>query len=447
MEALSPTKNAPDAAFWRSNFFYMSLVFAACQAMVTTPIGFATSMLDSTVGAIGTGILDLAAAVAALVLGAPLVDALGPRRGLIVAELFSTSYAVLFATSMMFPAGSTAQWVTYVLGAVAAGVGAGMLWTAQGVFLTASIARVSELSGENRSDVSAQLAGVFGSTLLLGEFLAKSCASLLQGKFLQYHLFEPLLGLQSMFWLFAMIAATMTCLQTRCVEPPVGQQKASGMCDKMGKAFATWSMPGIWLLGIMNFLFGFGAAYMNGYVNGVLVKQHAYFGVGSLGSLTALTCLVGVAASRLFAKCSVAYGKGTVMAVGSLAFFLIPTIVLLGTSGELAMLPARLGIGLITCFVLQGVGRGVYESTNKGVLVDYFPEHLSAGVFATQRMQNSLGFFGSFLLQGVLHEREVLGYIILVCAALVMPCYMLAWKLHRPANDLNESLVGSSGGA
>lgn len=411
----------------------MSMVFALCQAMVTTPIGFATSMLDAEVGAIGTGILDLAAAIAALVLGAPLVEALGPRRGLILAETFSTTYAVLFAASMLVPSGGPAQWALYVVGSVAAGLGAGILWTAQGVFLSVSIARVSELSGKESSVVSADLAGLFGSTLLLGEFGAKTLASLLQGRFLQWELFEPVMSLRTMFGFFALLAAAMTCLQTRCVEPPMAIQaqglKKAGACDKLRKAFDIWPLPGIWLLGVMNVLFGFCAAYMNGYVNGVLVAQSPSFGTGSLGSLTAVTCLVGVAASKLLAKGSVAYGKGAVMALGAMAFFLIPTLLLLAQPS-----PSNgfLGGGLVVCFILQGLGRGVYESTNKGILADYFPESLSAGVFANQRMQNSMGFFGSFLLQGLLSDARILGYIVVVLSTLVVPCYALAWRLRRP---------------
>lgn len=48
-------------------------------------------------------------------------------------------------------------------------------------------------------------------------------------------------------------------------------------------------------------------------------------------------------------------------------------------------------------YVLQGVGRAVYESTGKGVFADFFPGD-AAGAFANNMLQNATAFALCFFL-------------------------------------------------
>merc|ERR1712151_1158460 len=105
-------------------------------------------------------------------------------------------------------------------------------------------------------------------------FVLRFGMGLTQGKLLMLNLFTPVLSVHMLFVLFALLAGAMVCWQT-CCKSPVEPTKNPTLCDTFSKAFAVWPLPGIWLLGIFSFLFGFQTAYVNGYVNGTLVKNNS----------------------------------------------------------------------------------------------------------------------------------------------------------------------------
>merc|ERR1712007_259660 len=93
-------------------------------------------------------------------------------------------------------------------------------------------------------------------------------ASVLLGKFLDFTLFQPLISMHFMFFLFAGFAGIMILGMNFVAQPPAKEMPSAGYCDKIKAGFMLWTNPIIWCLGVVNVLFGFCAAYMNGYVNG-----------------------------------------------------------------------------------------------------------------------------------------------------------------------------------
>eukprot|EP00928_Gymnodinium_smaydae_P022645 TRINITY_DN18956_c0_g1_i1.p1 TRINITY_DN18956_c0_g1~~TRINITY_DN18956_c0_g1_i1.p1 ORF type:complete len:450 (-),score=43.41 TRINITY_DN18956_c0_g1_i1:29-1378(-) len=439
---------SPDGRKWRSNFDRMAIAFALCQATVTTPIGFATSLLDPTVGRIGTGGLYLATIFSSLLMGAPVVTALGAKISLVIAMSCSTTYAMLFALATLQAKGSIEQWVAYLVGAVLSGCGSGILWTAQGVFLTDSSALIAASEDhpeagtqKQREAVTAVLGGSFASKLLVVEILVKLSASLLQGSFLQWKLTKPLLGLSTMFFLFASIAAAMVVATALLVVVPTKRDSPAksarrGCGDGVMAAFRLWPDVKIWCLAFTNLTFGFCAGYMNGFVNGSFTTPNPTLGPGSLGTLLALTCLVASIASKLFGSLSKKVGKRIVICIGAACFATIPISVLLFTPSEAN---GYWGASLVALYVLQGMGRAVYESTNKAVFADFFPGAQSAGAYANCMMQNSFAFFVSFILQSVLSSshKSYLAWIVLALAVATAPGFEFA--LNRQKREQQAS--------
>jgi MFS family permease len=189
-----------------------------------------------------------------------------------------------------------------------------------------------------------------------------------------------------------------------------------------GKAMAAVElMPDVrvWLLSFTNLTFGFCAAFMNGYVNEHYVAKSTAFNESAIGFLTAITAIVAGFSSPVFAKMSTRFGKGWVVLFGSVAFISIPLCVIFAHV-------ETWGVGILLFFVLHGLGRGVYESTNKVVFADFFPGK-APGAFANCMMQNSFAFAVCFFLQpSFQHQPDVLAGIVLTLAVLTGPCYALA---------------------
>merc|ERR1711934_364118 len=147
----------------------------------------------------------------------------------------------------------------------------------------------------------------------------------------------------------------------------------------------------VWLLSFTNLTFGFCAAFMNGYVNEHYVKDSTAFNESAIGFLTAITAVVAGLSATVFARLSKRFGKGWVL-----------------------------------FFVLHGLGRGVYESTNKVAFADFFPGK-APGAFANCMMQNSFAFAVCFFLSAAFQSQpSVLAGIVLTLAALTGPSYALA---------------------
>jgi hypothetical protein len=186
----------------------MSVAFAACQATVTLVIGFATSLLDPAVGQVGTGMMMLCSMLSSLALGSPVVGAVGAKGGLLLAMTCSIGFVMLFATAVFQHPGSGEQWTLYVFGAVLSGGGSGVLWTAQGTFFASTSALVGESEGISKEQATSDLSGRFATVLLAFEIASRFSASLLQGTFLHWELFEPLMSPGAMFLLFSFVAMT-----------------------------------------------------------------------------------------------------------------------------------------------------------------------------------------------------------------------------------------------
>jgi len=192
---------------------------------------------------------------------------------------------------------------------------------------------------------------------------------------------------------------------------------------KVKAAVVTWKDPAIFLLSGTNVTFGFAAAFMNGYVNANYTsKQLGSFAVAMLAAFTALTAAV---LSRLFGPLSVAIGKGPLVVLGAACFACIPlcTFVLGCCDGW--------GWWLIVLYVFQGTGRAVYESTNKGVFSDFFPQPAdSVGAFANVMLQTTMSFALCFFLSDNLSGRTP-GYIVTALAVLTPLGYLAAVQLRR----------------
>jgi MFS family permease len=418
--------------------------------MMVTPLGFATSLLDPRVGQVSSATMMLCAMISSLLIGVPAVQILGTKVSLVIAQSMNTVYAIAFPLGILLPDGSFLQWVTLLTGAFLAGITSGVSWTAQGSFFADSSSSIAERDGFPREEITARLSCEFASVLLVTEITVKLGASLLQGSFLWWKIAEPLMNITSMFFLFAATAGAMLIVMALAVNEPPRRQTKTATVIPAKAAIELWSSPVLWCLAGTNLTFGFSVAYMQGYVNAVLVKSSPTFGVESIGALMAVPPLVAVLVSTLLGGLSQKTGKSFIVAIGAASFFCIALTLL---ADPPTVENGYWGRGLVLPFVLQGVGRGVYEGTNKAMFADFFQGPQSTGAFANAALQGTFALFASFVLQTVLVNKSVLAWIVLVLAGLTVPGQLLASALHQMkqkekappqiAGDGTERLLGA----
>jgi len=226
--------------------------------------------------------------------------------------------------------------------------------------------------------------------------------------------------------------------------PQGARPAAGGTCAKAAAAVTLWRDPKIWLISGNNIAFGFAAAYLNGYINGHWQKE-AIGGGEFIGFLGAIICLIATVSSKFYGWVSDRLGsKVPVLLFGSSCFILIG--VLSFVSAPDGKGPGGWGWGIMVFYVLQGLGRGVYESTNKGIFGDAFPGAQGLGAFANCMMQNTLASTIGFLL-GVAKLDYVEVYILLAFSVLSVPGLLLAQRMQRQQAAPHPSTAKRSGEA
>jgi len=258
-----------------------------------------------------------------------------------------------------------------------------------------------------------ELASTFAVWYLALEVAAKVLATVL----VKY----ASLSIPIVFFIYSGVAcvSSMIFLMTEPVQSTKASARA-GFFDKLLAALKLWPDPKIWLMAFTNLTFGFSAAFMNGYVNANYVSgSHSNFNSSFVGFLAAITAGVAAIGSRVFAFVP---HKHIVVLLGSMFFV---TIAIIAQTDKLGFIDlSKWGWGLVVLYVLQGLGRGVYESTNKGLFADVFPGQQSPGAFGNVMMQSTLAFTLCFFLS--IPIGPYLGWIVLALGALTYPCLQVA---------------------
>lgn len=429
---LVPEANEGDARKYRREFYIMSFAFGLNHATVTTPIIYAASVLTTEIGNYSNAVLYGSTLICSLFFANLLYAVCGPKRGLTLSMFLYTIYVVCFAisTSQCKVKDSKGgcieadplQLPTVCLGALIGGIGAGLLWTCQGAFYALVCEKLAVAEGRVKEEVTAELGGTFALIFLGWECTTRACTTLLTGKDYAH------LDYMDAFLILAGAALLSTILFATCssrLQPSAAVERGS-MCDKVLKAVSLWSDPTLWMLQTTNITFGFAAAWLGGYVGpNILSKDLSAAFIGFAGAI-----LSGLAAilAKVFAPLAGKIGKGPIIALGSVSFLC------LGVFSKLVGDPLQWGWGSLVFYVFMGIGRAVYESTNKAVFADFFPGEKSPAAFANVFVFGTASSCIAFVLgassdQGVKDggwRTDAELYLLLAFAALTLPSYLAA---------------------
>jgi hypothetical protein len=364
------------------------------------------------------------------------VKKLGSRDSLVAGLTLYCVYVTAFWMASSFP--SFAKPVSF-LGALVGGVGAGLLWTAQGAFFGRAAECHALALAQETSISTSKLAGIFAFIYLGLELLLRSMSSALL-KFFS-------VAWSTIFGIYALLAIVSAVGMTFVQQPEdvsVNGEEDSQDQSVWWKVTAALQLlrkdPKMRYMIGLNAVFGFASAFLNSFVNSEVVRvvfhdsQTRY-----IGMLSAWTSAVAAALSLAFGRIP---NKGIILTLGSVCFLCV--------AAPFLMTNFRLGgwntVEVVVVYTLHGIGRATFEGTLKASFVDLFSQE-KEGAFANIILQNGLasaiGFFISTMgctrghrdcirfQDGSYHEIGILAWMVVISAFFATYGYWRADRLFR----------------
>ncbi|KAH8065090.1 hypothetical protein JL722_1993 [Aureococcus anophagefferens] len=385
----SSLADAPSKGSVVRNFLLMSLCFSLNHGTVTALISLAGSELGASLGNTSLGVLYFVYTFTAAFASHSVVALLGAKRTLVLGLAVYCCYVASYLVAYFVEAAARPA---VLVGAALGGAAAGFLWPAQGAYYAKCAERYAAAADVTREQANSTLGSYFSCCYLACEVLMKLCSSLL-----------PLAVPGESTKILYVVYTAVAC----------------------GSAFFMSFVADCACMIPMNFAFGFGASYLNGYFMSAVVAPSV--GEDKIGYLSSV--VVGSAA--LLALPLGALGKALgrqapVVALGACCF---------GTFAvaNLSLAPAALGSwpALVPLAVVFGCGRSTWETNFKATFADYFP-HAKEAAFANVQLQSGVASTIGFFVNPRITPDQ-LGYVALTCSLAAVGAQFAAAKLHAKA--------------
>eukprot|EP00939_MAST-03C_sp_MAST-3C-sp1_P003856 g3856.t1 len=447
-----------------SSFVLMSIFFSLNHGCVTACVALASSDLGSDLGAYSSGTLYLAYTLCALLGSTTIVHFTGVKYGLVSALLLYCAYIGSFIIARSVD--GDAKWIAALTGSTIGGLAAGYLWTAQGPFMQAAAKLYASsivvdddgsdgpLSADAREKIAMKksnslLASIFGFTYLVCEALMKAAATFLPKQFN---------GGETMIYVVFTIVSVICSLAAICVKDltvylpqksaaeKASQKETSLRALVLGKSAAAvrlvTSDPKMILLYPVQMGFGFAGTFIAYYANSVLISNcinDSNSTTNYTGYFAALIAVVAGICSPLFSFVTRKLGgrKMPVMILG-ISAFLVEMAIYAGynvNESDLIRGDGLCRVGpLVALYCLHGVGRGVWESTNKAVILDFFPDDAAAAfanVIVSSGMASTIGFFMYQFHKDLKDHPLVVTSLTATLCGLSLITYPLAVYIHK----------------
>jgi MFS family permease len=371
---------------------------------------YATAELGQTLGGISGGLLYVLYAFSALVLAKALLRWKGAKTSLLLGLSFLLAYVSTFVVALMLP---SIKWYVCVPGSILGGLGAGVLWVAQSSYYSQCSHLYAIDKGISIDEAHTALAGYFAFIYLGSEALGKLLVTLIYMlydsndweivAFLVYALLAFLATVGSFFIkrldnledvVDVHVDGTVALLFLRDSSTNSRARSIEFLLWK--EVIAVYTLlkehSMFFLLQPYQLSFGFTAAFVNFYIDGVVLPDGGK--KGYIGLLSSVSVLVAAVIAIPLASYVTSHGKYLVMLLGAVCFGFCCSPVLYLSNDSIA----AWGI-MIPFVVLYGVGRGVWENTNKAAVADIFAmshedrEKAYAAIYFFSGLGGAIGYF------------------------------------------------------
>jgi len=354
------------------NFYLLAFLFAINHGTITAFIAIGGNNIGQGNGGYFTGTLYITYVLVALTMSSYLVEALRPHKALCAAMFIYLFYIAAYLFFNLSDAELATKRGVAIFFSAIAGISAGFLWTAQGAFFTQSAKHYSKLTGKNLATVTRQMAGGFSALYVGSEFVFKLATS-------------PI-SKQVSFGVLAVIygcigagAAVLTCLFVRDIPMESANRVRTPLSLRLFGRKASIAVQLIaksrtlLLIIPLQIAFGFSATFFNGTLSSTVLKD-AGIPSSDTGYVTSATPATALYLSIVIGFISPRTGNGPLLILGCICYTLIPIVLVALTNSQLT----AAGYGLIGFYCVQGVGRVMFESSNKALLSESFPKDTEA---------------------------------------------------------------------
>lgn len=415
----------PKAKVLMGQFLLMTAAFGVNHGALGAAFDTATAFFGVQIGSDGAGTVMFTFAFSAL-LAPTYLPRIGSCRTVLTLGMLGYSICLLFWVLALIPGVATstsASFALVLIGAVFCGIGAGMLFVSQSVYMAEiseayAVAKTRDSSKPYAAkDARAMFGSIFASLYISLELLCKVLASVLTSSLLLYCIYfgMSLVGTLAVFFFLR---------QTPQEEAGLSVQAQS--CDKV---FSIPRLLGKSLIAFLalvfyNLTFGFAISYQSSVITGSLVVDG--LGKSDVGLASSIVTIVAVVASppltflsnmeakssHFSRKCVLPPLRAWVLAFGPVAYLIVCVLVLFLGSTRIA----SMGWSIIAPIeVLMGIGRAAWESTMLVAVTQWFQKDADVLTTALAARIFFNGFASGITFYGLANasiENATIGFLV-----------------------------------
>lgn len=261
---------------------------------------------------------------------------------------------------------------TCIIGIFIGGIGAGFMWTAQSAYYSQSANLYAKCTNTEIDTIHNEFAAYFAFIYLATEAFGKS---FITGVYLLYgdgnwQLYAFVIY-SAIAWLSAFACCTISDLDVRRASSNLSVFVV--VSKEISCVFSLIQRhPTFYLMLPYQLSFGFGASYISYYVDGIILNDSGK--EGYIGVLSALSIVIASVIAFPLYTYSNSFGKHDVMVFGAMCFGGCTSVLLFFKNHFLSQWTS-----VIPLISLYGMGRGIWENTNKALLTDVFSEEDKGG--------------------------------------------------------------------
>lgn len=396
------------------NYIIFCCTFSVLHGAVDGVLAFTVPYLGASLGGIGNGLMYITYALSCVYVADPCVSFFGSKKAVLIGMFLLLLYTLSVCFSIFI---SPIKWYLFPLGAVCGGFGAGIIWTSQGTYYVKNSLEYSravqlELTLADRGDAgeSEQTDVPEGSAVALAESTATSKTNTIFASIFAF----SYLGFETVIISFAtLVYYTNGGADSSDGQVPIWQYVVFGVYGSMAAAaymiafvcLRSWkdsinaagikvksyrsalklissymythflhvrglllTHRDIKLLMPYEFTFGMVTALFISYILGFAIAtddaMEGYIGV--LGAIvTLVAACVAYPINVVTTRFADLRSKLMIVFLGCTCWTLCVMGVLLLPSGELSQWSV-----IVPYVILHGVGRGIWENTNKAIIAD-----------------------------------------------------------------------------
>lgn len=465
----------------RRNFACFCIFFAIIHGTVESVISLGAAELGTTLGSLGGFCTYISYTVAALFFAKPLLEKYGSKFCIVMGFCGFFLFVLFFLISMTAP-----QVAIYLfpVGAAMGGAGAGVLWTAQGTYYSTNAVKYAQAIGAPDVDTVNNFSAVFAAVYLIGEAIVRLLATamyMLMGSKADskpsWTVYVGLLYVVASFT--ALVAlATQTCSldeehgvaainsvaadnSTRTSTSDMATAPSSLLQADYNSRGTTVverrssnrsrSSSSIWLWNdwfkdllsvlqevksnrLLQYIlpfqvcFGLSSGLVNIHVNAQIIKPYVGDGyIGLFGGISTLTAVLLSAPMAWLANRYKNTGKWILMVTGCVCFLFV-AVPLAFMSNE--SIGASISF-LVFYYCFYGAAMGVWQNTNKAVIVEYFPSETEKNAaFAAIYFVSGTASAFAFLTFKYM-SNTALGCINIIWSVLALVSYHQSCTVHK----------------